>query len=262
MSNFKGLSPILRHAFESFEHGVFHYLDGTELGRKFALLHIDHAIELILKEKVARLGQSIYRKDGKTIGVHDAYAILESSKVSIPEKPRLEDLHDFRNIVQHKGLTPDEHTAEFYVNEAYRFVKRFLHDELGIELEDYLPRPYIKAIEGIETEEAQATSEANKQFSEAETIFASGAYETAVISAFVALERALRSKAHDSKQVPLTAIIKRFDDEGKITKATVKKFMLVADLRNRAAHTGDRISKEQARETLNYLKEIWELLPE
>ena len=36
-------SPMLRHAFESFEHGLLHYLEGTELGRKFALLHIDHA---------------------------------------------------------------------------------------------------------------------------------------------------------------------------------------------------------------------------
>ena len=75
---------MLRHAFESFEHGLLHYLEGTELGRKFALLHIDHAIELILKEKVVRTGQSIYRKDGKTITVHEAYAALVN--IPIPEK--------------------------------------------------------------------------------------------------------------------------------------------------------------------------------
>jgi hypothetical protein len=150
MSDFKGLSPMLRHALESFEHGVFHYLDGTELSRKFALLHIDHAIELILKEKVAQTGQSIFRKDGKTIGIHEAYSALESKNVTILEKPRLEDLHDFRNIVQHKGLTPDEHTTEFYVTEAYRFMKRFLTEELGIRLASILPRPYITAMEGLE----------------------------------------------------------------------------------------------------------------
>lgn len=262
MSDFKGLSPIVRHSLESFEHGIFHYLDSTELGRKFALLHIDHSIELILKEKVVRLGQSIYRKDGKTIGIHEAYTALESGGVSIPEKPRLEDLHDFRNVVQHKGLTPDEHTTDFYVNEAYRFVKRFLHDELGIELEAYLPRSYVKAIEGIETEEEKAGSEINKRLSEAETIFAAGAYESAIVSAYIALERTVRNKVKDDRQ-PLIVLVRRLVDEGHISKDIQKRIMIVTDLRNRAAHTGDRISKQQAQETLNNLKDIIaEIAPE
>lgn len=259
MSNSKSLSPILRHALESFEHGIFHYLDSTELGRKFALLHIDHAIELIFKEKVVRIGQSIYRKDGKTITIYEAYTILENGNVSIPEKPRLEELHDFRNVVQHKGLTPDLQTTEFYVNEAYQFVKRFLHEELTIELESYLPRPYIKAIEGIEE---QVTSEIAKHFSEAETLFAIGTYESAVISAFVALERAIRSKVKDGRPAPPMNLIRQLVEEGKITKDDLKKFSVVYDLRNRAVHTSDRISKEQARQVLNGLKEIWELLAE
>lgn len=259
MSNSRSLSPILRHALESFEHGIFHYLDSTESGRKFALLHIDHAIELIFKEKVARLGQSIYRKDGKTITIYEAYTILENGNVSIPEKPRLEELHDFRNVVQHKGLTPDLHTTEFYVNEAYQFVKRFLLEELTIKLESYLPRPYIKAIEGIEE---QVTSEIAKQFSEAETLFTIGTYESAVISAFVALERAIRSKVKDSRLSPLMNLIRHLVEEGKITKDVLKKFSVVYNLRSRAIHSSDRISKEQARQVLNDLKEIWELLPE
>ena len=36
------------HASESFEHGLEHYLDGAERSRKFAILHIDQAIELFL----------------------------------------------------------------------------------------------------------------------------------------------------------------------------------------------------------------------
>lgn len=255
MPDFKGLSPILHHSLESFEHGIFHYLDNTELGRKFALLHVDHSIELILKEKVVRLGQSIYRKDGKTIGVHEAYTVLEGSSVSIPEKPRLEDLHDFRNVVQHKGLTPDKHTTDFYVNEAYRFVKRFLHDELGIELEAYLPRSYVKAIEGIETEEEKAGSEINERLAEAEAIFAAGAYDSAIVSAYIALERAVRNKVKDDRQ-PLPVLVRRLVDEGRMSKSVQMRFMLVTDLRNRAAHTGDRISKQQAQETLNSLKDI------
>ena len=107
MPDSKGLSPILRHSLESFEHGVFHYLDNTELGRKFALLHVDHSIELMLKEKVVRLGQSIYRKDGKTIGAHEAYTALESSNISVPEKPRLEGFPPASEILSSiKDLRP------------------------------------------------------------------------------------------------------------------------------------------------------------
>ena len=56
---------MLRHALESFEHGLLHYLEGTEVGREFSILHIDLAVELILKEKVVRNGVPIFRKDGK-----------------------------------------------------------------------------------------------------------------------------------------------------------------------------------------------------
>jgi len=261
MYNVKGMSPILRHALESFEHGVFHYLDDTEIGRKFALLHIDHSIELILKEKVARLGQSIFKKDGKTIGVYDAYTILENHSISIPEKPRLEDLHDFRNIVQHKGLTPDEHTTEFYITVAYNFVKRFLHDEMGIELDTYLPRPYIRAMEGLEPEEGKLADEVKRRLLDSEQLFSSGAYEMAVISAFTGLEIAIRNKFKDSKPSPLVNLFRQLVDEGKVDENVWARFKHVTQLRNKAAHTGGGISREQAREALNDLNGIVDILP-
>ncbi len=68
-------SPMLKHAIESFEHGLEHFLDGTEKSRKFALLHIDHAIELLLKEKCVQLGKSIYRGDGTTLTIHEAFSL-------------------------------------------------------------------------------------------------------------------------------------------------------------------------------------------
>jgi len=255
MSKYRGLSPILRHGLESFEHGVFHFLDDTELGRKFSLLHIDHSVELILKEKVQRIGESIFRRDGKTISVHEAYSILSSKHISIPEKPRLEDLHDFRNIVQHKGLTPDQHTADFYVKEAYRFVRRFLHDELGLELDSYIPRPHLRVMEGAER------GELKNRLLEAEAVFASGAYEMAIISAFTALEIAVRNKVGYEKPSPLVSLVRRFLDEGKVDTAVWNKFKHVTRIRNKAAHTGGGISKEQAREALDYLIDVIDALP-
>ncbi len=46
------VSPLLRSAFEVLEHGLYHYLrSSTPKDMKFALLHIDQAIELLLKER-------------------------------------------------------------------------------------------------------------------------------------------------------------------------------------------------------------------
>lgn len=259
MPDFKGLSPMLRHALESFEHGVFHYLDGTETSRKFALLHVDHAIELILKEKVAQTGQSIFRKDGKTIGVHEAYSALASKGVSIPEKPRLEDLHDFRNIVQHKGLTPDHHTTEFYVTEAYRFMERFLSEEMGMALGSFLPRPYVMTMEGVEPERVALSEDVARRLDQAERLFSYAAYESAVISAFVALEIAVRGRPAD-RTTPLNRLVETMMKSGELDKVIWRKFRAITDLRNRAAHTGDRVSAEQARETLSFAGELAEVV--
>jgi uncharacterized protein YutE (UPF0331/DUF86 family) len=258
MHNLAKQSPILRHALESFEHGIFHHLDGTQIGRKFALLHVDHAIELILKEKVLRIGQSIYKKDGKTITIYEAYTILEGNKILIPEKPRLEELHDLRNVVQHKGLTPDEDTTSYYINEAYLFVKRFLNEELKVNLEEYLPSKYIHLLEGTEE---QSTKMIIKQFTEAETLFGIGTYGSAVISAFVALERAIRDNDEYGRPIPLITTIRRFTDEGKIGKDAINRFTEAYNIRNRLVHTGDVITMEQARKTIDDLKIIWENIP-
>jgi uncharacterized protein (UPF0332 family) len=247
---------MLRHALESFEHGLLHYLEGTELGRKFSILHIDLAVELTLKEKVARNGVSIFRKDGKIISVHEAYGALPSA--SIPERARLEDLHEFRNVVQHKDLVPDIHTTEFYIGEAYAFLKRFLREELGIAMESMLPRPCIRAIEMTQADQAQGREEVKMRLVDAEQLFSAGTYEMAVISAFVALEIAVRPIAKDQKLMAMATIMRRFVDSGQMPQSTWPKFREAEAVRNKAAHTGEGISKEAARSAINGLNELVE----
>ena len=137
---------MLRHAIESFEHGLEHFLDGTERSRKFALLHIDQGIELFLKEKAVQLGKSIYKSDGTTLNLHETFSSLK--QLTLPEQPRIEELHDLRNAIQHKGLTPDEGSTQFYVQVPYAFVQRFLRDELATAIETILPHQYRALMEG------------------------------------------------------------------------------------------------------------------
>src|SRR3990172_1633621 len=126
------LSPLLRSAFEVMEHGLWHFLrSNTSIDMKLALLHVDQAVELLLKERVRRGGHSIYKNPKETISIWGAYEILESKlSCTIPEKPDLELLHEERNSIQHKYANPSPEDAAFHVDCAMRFIKRFVKHEL------------------------------------------------------------------------------------------------------------------------------------
>jgi hypothetical protein len=143
----KKLSPLLRSALEVLEHGLWHYFRSeTSTDMKFALLHVDQAIELLLKERVRAGGKSIYKSPKETITIWGAYQLLDEMRCAIPEKPDLELLHEERNNIQHKSSNPSPEDAAFYIEKALRFINRFLPDELQVDLRDHLPQDYIDQI--------------------------------------------------------------------------------------------------------------------
>jgi len=142
------LSPLLRSAFEVLEHGLWHFLrsDSTP-DMKFALLHVDQAIELLLKERVRSAGKSIYRNPKETITIWGAYDILEKELgCKIPEKADLELLHEERNSIQHKYANPSPDDAAFHVERAMQFIRRFLRDELKTDIADHIPSDYLRQV--------------------------------------------------------------------------------------------------------------------
>ena len=103
------ISPILKFALESFEYSLEQYIQGTDKSHKFCILHCYQAIELIIKEKMRALGESIFKNQGRTFDFHDALNKLINEKgINIPESPNLELIHDLRNVIQHKGATVSE----------------------------------------------------------------------------------------------------------------------------------------------------------
>jgi HEPN domain-containing protein len=129
------ISPLLRNALDSLEHALDHYDLNTDRDRKFAILHADQSVELILKEKVRREKVSIYKKDKKTsIGLHEALEILSGKGVLIPESADLEMLHEERNRIQHGNSTPDVETTNFHIENAVRFMMRFMSTDLNLDL--------------------------------------------------------------------------------------------------------------------------------
>ncbi len=139
------LSPLLRSAVEVLEHGLWHFFrSDTTTDMKFALLHIDQAIELLLKEKVREGGKSIYKNPRETITIWGAYEILTKELAcSIPERPDLELLHEERNNIQHKYANPSPDDAAFHVDHAVKFIKRFLKDDLNLDIADFVPSEFL-----------------------------------------------------------------------------------------------------------------------
>jgi hypothetical protein len=144
------ISPLLRSAFEVLEHSLYHYFrSDTSLDRKFALLHLDQGIELLLKERVRAFGVSIYTPDKKeTISTWQAFTILAGKGCKIPERADLELLHDDRNDIQHRYSLPSPEVAVFHMENAMRFVERFLKEEFTIDIRSVLSVEYIMPILG------------------------------------------------------------------------------------------------------------------
>jgi len=107
---------------------------------KFALLHLDQAVELLLKERVRLGGHSIYKPGGKeTISIWAAYDILSTKlNCNIPEKADLELLHEERNNIQHKYSNPSAQDAAFHFERTMKFIRRFAKSELGVNLADFI----------------------------------------------------------------------------------------------------------------------------
>ena len=144
------LSPLARSAFEVLKHGLWHFFRSeTAADMKFAILHVDQAIELLLKERVRVGGKSVYKNPKETISIWKAYEILEKDlRCTIPEKPDLELIHEERNNIQHKYANPSADDASFHMEKAMQFIHRFVTDELGLTLSDFIPSSYLEEFVG------------------------------------------------------------------------------------------------------------------
>lgn len=147
-SSRRKFSPILRSAFEVLEHGLWHFLrSSTTPDMKFAILHVDQAVELLLKERVRIGGKSIYKNPKETITIWGAYEILENDlRCNIPEKANLEMLHEERNNIQHKYANPTPDDAAFHIENAMSFILRFAKDELKLDMREHIPSNYIDQV--------------------------------------------------------------------------------------------------------------------
>ena len=110
---------------------------------KFALMHVDQAVELLLKGAVLANGRSIYKNPKETITIWGSYDILDELHIAIPEKPALELLHEERNSIQHKFANPSPDDASFHLEKAMAFIRRFTKEQLKLDIKDHVLSEYL-----------------------------------------------------------------------------------------------------------------------
>ena len=251
---------MFRHSIETFEHGLEHYLDGSEKSRKFALLHIDQSIELVLKEKIIQLGKSIYKTDGTTLNLHEVFKSLNKN-LSIIEQPRLEELHDLRNTVQHKGLTPDPTSTKFYIEIAYSFFKRFLHEELSISIDDILPSNY-RALMQDSFKPSKPIEEKTEILSVLQEAQNAGDLSAQVIKGYTVLNLVVKSIGEPvGSKVPFRLTLRQAAEKNGFSRAELEPYLTkIFTLRNAVLHSQCEPTKEEVEDYLNAVSKVLYML--
>lgn len=131
-------SPLFHSSLDLLAHACEHYLSGQERDRRFVILHLANAIELLLKDRLLDLQISIYENPKQTKSITKVLGDLEKHKVTVPQKHIIELLIDERNTIQHRFGSPNSVMVKYYFDNSLRFFEEFMNDAFGLELHEYL----------------------------------------------------------------------------------------------------------------------------
>ena len=144
-------SPLFISAMELLGHAVELLEIGDDKKNKFIILHLSNAVELLMKDMVIDIGQSIYESNNKnTIVIWKAFSILESHGITIKQRPNIEMLIDDRNVIQHKFGYPSRESVLYYLDFVIELFRNCMRDHYPIEFdeiaEEYFTRTGLQLI--------------------------------------------------------------------------------------------------------------------
>jgi len=131
-------SPLFHSALDLLAHACEHYIGGQERDRRFVILHLANAVELLLKDRLLDLQISIYENPKSTKTITKVLSDLERQNVSIPQKHIIELLIDERNTLQHRFGSPNTVMVKYYFDNCLQFFEEFMNAAFGLELREYL----------------------------------------------------------------------------------------------------------------------------
>lgn len=231
---------MLRQAVNALRHGLEHLDLGSPEDRAFAFEHFDQAAELLLKEKVRQLGESIYRRGHESITLFGAKRKLEQRHVQVPFWSDVEVMHERRNVAHHVGDVPDEDTTKVYLSAAMPFFETFLHDQFGYDLDHLLESTGVslpgKPRKPVDKLLAEARRTVNTQ------------PRSSIMTASTAVELVARplAKHPEERSLPIREIGRRMVQSNLWSQQDFLKFERFLQIRNRAAHGAKDPSRTDA----------------
>lgn len=235
-------SPLFVSASELLAHSIDLYVAGNERKFKFVILHLANAVELILKDRVIDTGTSIYKGQSTvTIGIWEAFGILEKAGVALPERPIIELLIDDRNTIQHRFGFPNADAVFYYLDEVLKFFRRFVKAEYDVELTELL-KLYVSdehlATVGL-LEKKNETDPLDKLFEispEAAVMQAFGQIERELVEN-LASEQDLRAELLRAPSREFSRVITEIENAGYLGTDALRQWEFLRSMRNRAAHS-------------------------
>ena len=263
-------SPLFQSSFDLFSHSIEHFNMGTERDRKFVILHLANAVELIFKDLMLDLGLSIYKNPKETVTITGAIETLSKEKsIKIPHLNKLELLIDERNALQHRYGFPNELTTIFYMEATYDFFKEFLKENYNLDiekvLEDFLEEDDL-AIFKLRSVTTQTELDKLNKLTKVHPV-------GALLSAYAYMEgqtneirELILSQATGEERDYRMSIFRFFffffvsrlmnEYEVEIDEKTRKKLFDFRNVRNQVAHGRETVDSKQVIEFINMVKDL------
>lgn len=263
-------SPLFQSSFDLFSHSIEHFNLGTERDRKFVILHLANAVELIFKDLMLDLGLSIYKNAKETVTITGAIETLSKEKgIKIPHLNKLELLIDERNALQHRYGFPNELTTIFYMEATYDFFMEFLRENYNLDiekvLEDFLEEDDL-AIFKLRSVTTQTELDKLNKLTKVHPVGAllsAYAYMEGQTSEIRRLILDQTTGEERSYQMPIfrffnpdnvSRLMSEYDVE--IDEKTRKKLFEFRNVRNQVAHGRETVDSKQVIEFINTVKDL------
>lgn len=153
----RSASPIYENAIDSLRIGMDFFLkeDGYS-SRKHAILTVFHAIELLLKERLAQTNPILIYKnidakitdDAMTVGVREALMRLDNLGLGIPaeERTTIQNIQRIRNRIEHHRYDHNEKEDSDIVAASLKFILFFVEFVFERKLDDVIDSQLLRDI--------------------------------------------------------------------------------------------------------------------
>jgi len=141
-------NPVLTMALYSFLNAIELFQRKEERHRQATIILMDLAVEYALKAKLYEADSVAFIES--QVEHLDFFAALREVKkiegISREDEVKLTKVHNTRNYAQHRAVIPDSPSTRQYIVWVYEFIKRFVSENFGIDVDSQIPPSLFRAL--------------------------------------------------------------------------------------------------------------------